>query len=168
MKMFVAALVFLSIFCLAAFQPTAHSAAVSANMDIGVVVDSSCAITTTSVSFPSYEPMGTNATAPDDSTGGSVTVTCTTGTSGHITIGHGNNWTGSQARMVNGTASTYLPYALYQDSSHSVVWDSITGMTISAASDGTPRMFTVYGRIPAGQNVVGGAYADTVSVAMNF
>ena len=168
MKTFVAALAFLSMLCLAMFQPAAFSAGVNTNMTVSVVVDNACQISTTNVAFPVYAPLGANATTPDDSTAGSVTITCTTGTSGHITVGQGSNWTGSQARMFNGTGNTYLPYTISQDSSHSVVWDSITGMAIPAAPDGTPRVYTVYGRIPAGQNVTGGTYTDTVVVSMLF
>lgn len=146
---------------------TTEAGSVATNMSVSATVDSSCQIATTNLSFADYSPLGANATIPDDATA-TVTITCTLGTSGQILIGHGTNWTGSQMRMLNAVASTYLPYTVYQDNAHTVVWDGITGMTIPPAPDTTPRTYTAYGRVPAGQTVASGAYSDTVSISISF
>ena len=42
------------------------------------------------------------------------------------------------------------------------------GLTIPAAPSRAARTFTVYGRVPAGQDVVAGPYTDTVVATINF
>ena len=158
----------IGLFCMTYLPQAEATTTVTANLNVSAIVDSACQISTTALSFPTYRPIGDNATNPDDSTYGSVTVTCTTGVGSQILMGQGNNWTGSQARLHNTAGNSYLPYTIYQDASHTVVWDNSTGMTVAPAPDNTPRTISLYGRIPAGQNVASGTYTDVVSVSLLF
>jgi spore coat protein U-like protein len=148
-------------------QPV-QGASATANLSIGATIVNNCTISTTPVGFSPYDPIVTHASTPDDSTSGSVTVTCTRGTAPTIGLGLGQNASGSQMRMAYG--SNYLNYALYQDSGHTTVWgNSGSGLfSPGPAPSKAARTYTVYGRIPAGQDLPAGAYADTVVATVNF
>jgi len=139
----------------------------STNLSVTAVVAKNCSITTTAVAFGSYDPIVANASTPLDGTG-SVVVTCTKGSGTRIDLGLGSNATGSVRKMLGGT--DLLTYELYTDTGRSTVWGSGAGagQTIAAAPNKNPRTFTVYGRVPAGQDVGAASYADTVVATINF
>ena len=139
----------------------------TASLSVTATVAKNCSITTTAVAFGSYDPVVANAASPLDGTG-SVVVTCTKGAGTRIDLGLGSNASGSVRRMLGGT--DLLTYELYTDSGRSTVWGSGAGagQTIAAAPNKNPRTFTVYGRVPAGQDVGAASYADTVVATINF
>lgn len=145
------------------------AASATANLPVSVQVASNCTISATAVSFPNYDPIGTHASSPDDSTAGAVTVACTKGTATNIGLGLGSNASGTTRRMKDSGTNT-INYELYSDSSRSTVWGNASGswMTPGAAPDKNPRTFQVYGRIPSGQDVPAGTYNDTVVATVNF
>jgi len=147
----------------------AQAATATANLSVSATINNNCTITTAAVGFPAYDPIVTHAAAPDDSTSGSVTITCTKGSATTIGLGLGANASGSQMRMLNGTTN-FLNYALYQDSGHATLWGNSGAGLLSpvAAPSKAPRTFTVYGRIPAGQDLPAGTYTDTVVATVNF
>lgn len=147
------------------------AATAAANLPVSVTVTNNCTISSTAVTFPNYDPIGTHATGPDDSNAGSVIVTCTKGTVTHIGLGLGANASGTQRRMKD-SGTNYLNYELYQNEGRTTGWgnDSSNWYTPNpeAAPDKNPRTFTVYGRIPQAQDVPAGNYADTVVATVNF
>ena len=170
MKKSVFAATLLAALCVfTAFNFSANASSASANLTVSVDVDTACAINTSAVSFPVYEPIGANYANPDDSTAGSVVIVCTAGVVANIGLGAGSNVSGLQSRMLNSSSSTYLPYALFQDSTHTTPWGNGPGtwMTVPAAPDSSARTYVVYGRIPSGQSGAG-HYADTVVATVNF
>ena len=139
----------------------------TSNLTVSATVAKNCSITTTAVAFGSYDPIVANATTPLDGTG-SVVVTCTKGSGSRIDLGLGSNAAGSVRRMLGGTDT--LTYELYTDTTRSTVWGAGAGagQTIATAPNKNPRTFTVYGRVPAGQDVGAASYADTVVATINF
>ena len=139
----------------------------TANLGISATVNATCTITTTPVAFATYDPVVTHATTPLDATG-TVVVTCTKGAGTRIDLGNGGNFLSGARRMAGG--SDFLAYELYQDSGRTTVWGSGAGAgnTIGAAPSKAPRTVTVYGRVPAGQDVSAASYADTVVATINF
>ena len=139
----------------------------TANLSVTATVAKNCSITTTPVAFGSYDPVVANATTPLDGSG-TVVVTCTKGAGTRIDLGLGANASGAVRRMSGGT--DFLTYELYTDTGRSTVWGSGAGagQTIAAAPNKNPRTFTVYGRVPAGQDVGAASYADTVVATINF
>ena len=122
---------------------------------------------TVGVSFGAYNVFNTS---PTDATG-SITYTC-------ITLGGGVT-----IDLSRGSASSYVPrqmqkgtealaYNLYLDASHSLIWGDGTGGTSHYGPVSPPLIspvtVTVYGRIPARQNVSAGAYTDTIIATINF
>ncbi|MDP9151155.1 MAG: spore coat U domain-containing protein [Myxococcota bacterium] len=142
------------------------------NLSVTATIAANCTISTTAVAFGSYDPIVTNASTPLDSTG-TVTTTCSTGASPQITLGQGANAGGGSTdtvpvrQMASGAAR--LGYSLYQQTGRTTVWGN-TLATAPAAVTGTgvAQVFTVYGRVPAAQNVATGSYTDTVVATVNF
>jgi spore coat protein U-like protein len=133
---------------------------------VSVNVKNNCTITTLAVGFPDYDPIVTHASAPDDSTSGSVTITCTKGGGQSIALGYGLSASpATQPRMTNGT--DFLNYSLYSDNSGGTLWSGVT-RTIPGAANQSAQLFPVYGRIPAAQLVSSGTYSDTVVATVNF
>lgn len=133
-----------------------------------------CSVSATTVAFGSYNPF--NATATDST--GDIAVACTLGgiisllLSYQIKLSTGGNGSYAPRRMSSG-ANT-LNYNLYTTAGRSTVWGNGTAST-GTLSDGyllgigtTTRHYTVHGRVPALQNVQGGAYTDTITVTVDY
>lgn len=149
-----------------------NAATTTGNLTVLATVTSACLVTTLPVAFGIYDP--TSGT-PTDATG-TVTVTCTLGTTYTIALDDGAN-PGTpndvNTRRMKATTSDYLPYNLYLDSGHATVWgDGISGSlnptTGSFTATGLPQAYSVYGRIPINQNVPSGAYLDTVVATVTY
>jgi spore coat protein U-like protein len=131
-----------------------------------------CTIAATPVSFGSYNVFAAVAT---DSTG-SLTFRCSgTGNSGNnisisIALGRGSSGSFTPRAMV--LANGALAYNLYQDAARTTIWGDGTGGTRAYVTGTAPRnrdtTVTIYGRIPAQQDVSAGSYADTVTATINF
>ena len=138
----------------------------TANLKVSATVVANCIVTTTDVNFGNYDPVGTNATAPLDADG-SVTLACTRGTVALVGMNYGSNASGVIRRMANGTS--FLTYDLYLNSQRSIRWVSpLIFFPGNQASSTAPRTLPVHGRIPQGQDVPVGAFADTVLVVATF
>lgn len=147
--------------------PQATAASATADLAVSATVTRNCTISTAALAFGSYDPVVANAANNLDGTG-RVTVACTKGATATIGLGNGSSSDGSTRRMSDG-AGNALDYQLYQDSGHSVVWNTAAGvLSATAAPSKTARDFTVYGRIAANQDVPAGSYGDTVVATVNF
>ena len=127
-----------------------------------------CSVTTAPIDFGQYDPLQSHATAPLDAQA-TITVSCTKGALVNIGIDDGANATGAVRRMI-GAATTYLTYELFLTSGRSLRWGSSfsDGLDAGVAPSRDPRTFTVYGRVPGGQDVPEGAFQDTVVVTVSF
>ncbi|HYW91968.1 MAG TPA: spore coat U domain-containing protein [Gammaproteobacteria bacterium] len=133
------------------------------------VATAACTVSTSGISFGTYNPLASTAAT----TTGSVTVSCSLLTSllsYQIALGPGSG-TVSQRTMHAG-AST-LDYNVYTDATYSTIWGNtstgliglITGTLSSVLGS---QSHTVYGRIPAGQNVPPGSYSDSLTVTVTY
>jgi spore coat protein U-like protein len=126
-----------------------------------------CTISTTSVSFGNYNVF--NA-ANLDSTG-TITYNCnSTAANITVTLSKGASSTYNPRTMKKG--AEVLNYNLYRNSARTNIWgDGTAGTQIYTRANppnGNNVNVTVYGRIPAGQDVSAGAYSDTVTAVINF
>lgn len=121
-----------------------------------------CTVSTTSVLFGQYDVF---ATVANDATG-DVTITCDTTTSYTVSLSSGSG-TLSQRTLLSG--SNVLEYNLFANSSRTTVWgDGSSGTsTVSATTSGVSTL-TVYGLVPARQNVPPGSYSDVVIVTVTY
>jgi spore coat protein U-like protein len=127
----------------------------------------SCTISATSVNFGSYNVFTASAT---DSTG-SVTISCNG--SAHnvvVSLSKGSSTTFNPRTMLKGTET--LSYNLYRDAARTSIWGDGTGGTSTYTnanpSNNSDIIVTIFGRVPAGQDVTAGSYSDTVSAVINF
>ncbi|HZX31656.1 MAG TPA: spore coat U domain-containing protein [Rhodocyclaceae bacterium] len=132
-----------------------------------------CTAAASSTSFGSYNPASLLAT---DGVG-NVRVACSTVLINvlvgyTISLSAGSSGSYAVRRLQNG--SNHLNYNLYSDFTRLTVWGDGSGGS-SSVSDSyllvvltLARDYPVYGRIPAGQNVPAGSYADTILVTVNY
>lgn len=146
----------------------------SGGIQIITQVTDSCSLSTHGVNFGTLSEVGQLKTPY--SAEGAVTVQCSSGKPYTLYLGGGNNIdSNGYRRMANGEAR--LPYQLYQDSSHSRIWDETGGTSqaggiggVSGFGNGSNQTLRVYGLIPAGTTVPGnvGTYTDTVMVTVAY
>ncbi|PIX61765.1 MAG: hypothetical protein COZ47_00225 [Lysobacterales bacterium CG_4_10_14_3_um_filter_64_11] len=153
---------------LAGPSPQTGSFQVTAN------VVASCRVTsTTDIAFGTYDPADANNTAALDASG-DISVRCVKGTAANVAIEQGaspaagSSCTTPLRRMAGGTE--FLSYGIFQDAARTTVWGCTTtnDQSFTATSVATPTTLSTYGRIPAGQDVGVGAFADTVNVTVTF
>jgi spore coat protein U-like protein len=157
----------LALLAVVAMVRPAHAGTATNNLAVSANVLGSCTIDPASLSFVNYDP---SAAVPLDSSG-TITVRCTQGSSYWIGLGDGLNFSGS--RRMAGGVTEFLAYGLYRDAGYTQAWDNTDGglpnsTATTAAAGFSAYTHTVYGRIPVGQNVSTGAYADTVAMTVNF
>jgi len=150
----------------------ANAATATANLSVTATVSATCSISTTALGFGAYDPVGANSASPLDGTG-SVIVTCTNGAAAAVTLGQGANAASGSTdaapvRRMKDAAGAFLSYSLYQDTAHTTIWGNTAGTSVAQTGTGTASSVTVYGRVPAGQNVASGSYADTVVATVTF
>ncbi|HUJ14353.1 MAG TPA: spore coat U domain-containing protein [Thermoanaerobaculia bacterium] len=135
---------------------------------ITAAVPAECTVSTSALNFGGYDPVVANSATPKDGTA-TVDVYCTKGALASVALDTGSHASGSTRRML-GSSGDFLNYELYRDASRTTVWNSTNIDTGTSASRLTPINggFTVYGRIPAGQDVSVGNYSDTVLVTVSY
>lgn len=129
-------------------------------------VEAACSITTTGVSFGTYDVFDTS---PVDSTG-SVRYQCS-GSTGTFTISLGTGSGSTFQPRTMGSGPNRLSYNLYLDAARTSIWGDATGGTswfMASVASGKPVTLTVFGRIPPGQDVAAGSYTDTIIVTIQF
>lgn len=156
------------------------SAASYANdsMTVSTTVGAGCVVSiANTMTFDEYKPVTTHATT-DLTKSSSITAQCTNLTDSIISLSGGNNNNNATAtqhsaptrRMRIGTTANYLNYDLNTtDSASGTEWGSNAGSDAGGQGyqgNGTAETLTVYGRIPAGQNVAIGSYTDIVVVSI--
>ncbi len=149
----------LALLPLLADLPAAHAATVTTTFQVTASVVATCSATATTLAFGAYD-----ATAAIDQAN-TMSVTCTNGTAYTVALDNGLYASGSQRRMKD-AGTDYLNYNLYSDAGRTTAWDSTN--TVSDTGDGAAQSHPVYGRLPAGQTLFVGSYADTVTVTVTF
>jgi spore coat protein U-like protein len=90
-----------------------------------------------------------------------VTVICDLNSSYRICLGAGGSGRSNSRKMTAGGAAR-LNYGMAKDAAHSLNWDDSTSFPTCPSNRGTgfAQTYTVYGRIPAAQNIALGSYTD--------
>lgn len=150
-------------------KPYLIAALLLAATGFGTAHAASCSVATSDTSFSAYS---TSDELPSDTTA-SITMTCSgTGTAAY-SIGIGASTNGGIApRQLSGPVET-LDYNLYTDANRSEIWGDVAtgGSTVSGMltpPGTTMAIHTVYGRIPALQNVQPGTYADSLTITVSY
>jgi len=123
-----------------------------------------CSVSTTPVSFGIYDVFSPTPLAST----GTVSYRCLLALGMTIWLSKGGAPTNDPRRMSNG--SDDLKYNLYLDPAHTLIWGDPNPNAYDAGWPGlwTLHTVTIYGLIPAEQDVVAGTYTDTIVVTFQF
>ena len=128
-----------------------------------------CTVAATGVNFGSYDVF---VITPLSSTG-SITVTCDLVPPADVTMSIGtspNSGVMNPRQMKQLTGTDLLNYNLFTDATRTSIWGDGTGGTTTVflknVKKNKPVTVTVYGSIPAGQNVSVGSYSDILTVTI--
>ncbi|MBN3945447.1 MAG: spore coat protein U domain-containing protein [Nostoc sp. NMS7] len=159
-----------SVLLIASSAAPAMAATNNADLDVSAEIVANCTIATAPLDFSAYDPIVANKTTAYN-VNASVTTNCTTGAVATITLGQGTNDTAGtpdapQRQLKSG--ANLLPYYLYQDAGRATVWGNTALTGVLPITDGTNQISTVYGQVPANQNVPVGTYTDTVVATVTF
>ncbi|MBA4422142.1 MAG: SCPU domain-containing protein [Syntrophus sp. (in: bacteria)] len=106
-----------------------------------------------------------------DSTG-TIEVSCTANSSVSIAIGPSGNTGGFSPRKLKQTSgSDLMNYNLYTTSARTTIWGDGTQGTSTVnqlVRKQSPSNLTVYGTVPASQDVYVGLYTDSLVVTINY
>jgi spore coat protein U-like protein len=161
----------LSLIVIVASVNPAFAGTTTTNLSVTAIVGATCNISTSALSFGSYDPLAANVTAPLNGTG-SVGTTCSNGLTNTLTLDQGlNGATGSSdavpLRQLRSSGNV-ISYFLYSNSARTTVFGNTTGTGVGQTGTGQSATATVYGQVPAGQNAAPGSYADTVVATVTF
>jgi spore coat protein U-like protein len=133
----------------------------------------SCTTSATPVGFGVYDPLSGTART----TTGTVTVACSLIGGVSLLVSYNIKLSAGGGTFTNrllSSGSGSLSYNLYTTNTYATVWGDGTGAT-SVVSDGyllgiggATLNYTVYGRIPASQNVAAASYADSIIVTVTY
>ena len=156
--------------CLSA--PSVYAGQAASNITVSAAVLATCSISTANLNFGNYDPVTANATTALD-VNGSVTVACTKGSLTWIDLNLGANGASAlgTTRAMAAGGGNFLSYELYKDSPGGTVWgvgNPGNAFVPPGAVNKNARVFTIFGRIPAGQDSSVGNYTDTITATVNF
>lgn len=114
-----------------------------------------CSVSATNLAFGDYSA---SLGAPVDSTS-TITVTCSNGLAYDVGVGASAN-ARTMARTLGGGT---LNYGMFNEAARSTAF-----VVATATGNGVGQSYTVFGRIPGGQFVPTGNYADTVNVTVTY
>jgi spore coat protein U-like protein len=129
-----------------------------------------CNVAATNINFGAYDVF---SNTPKDATG-TISVDCDEAPPPIVVIRVGPSFNSGGFRprqMRHTTRPDRLNYNLFADSSMSVVWGDGTQGTSTVSNKvrkNRPWIATLYGRIPARQDVSMGTYRETVSVTITW
>lgn len=127
------------------------------------LVQATCTISATPLAFGNY--IGTQNDAA-----GTLTITCTNTTPYNVGLSAGTAPGGTvKTRAMTGPGGQLLNYAIFQESARSLNWGNTVGTdTVTGQGTGHAGGISLYGRIPAGQHIRPGSYADTVIATITY
>lgn len=131
-----------------------------------------CNVSTTSLSFGTYNPSQGSPTAATATVSAScISVSTPMNSTVDLSLSAGTSGTASGRQMANG--ATRLNYNIYQDGAYATIWGNgsnggqLQSMTINnLLSFNATR--TAFGRIPVHQYVKAGGYTDSIVVTFTF
>lgn len=159
--------------------PLGALAQVSQNVQVSVQVNGNCSVTAPSnANFGPQTPLATtNLTTP-----GQVTLTCNRGAAPIMSVGDGNNFSGTRRMSNGGAPAAFVAYTVKQPTASGTNWtvcpgfgagtDWTTVSTLNASSSftasGGPRTVSVCFQTTVDENTSVATYTDTVAVSVTF
>lgn len=148
---------------LLAWAGTASAASTGTTFNVTTEVQPSCQVSATNLAFGVYNP----ANLSNQLASSTLTVVCSLGTPYTVSLNYGSNAQGNGRRMGNGPKR--IQYELYRDATRTQVFGTVADtLGTSGVGTGSAQVHTVYGSIPAAQNVEPGSYSDQVTVTLDY
>lgn len=136
---------------------------------VGAAILGDCSVSASGVAFGVYDPSVPTALTST----GTISVSCTlvtNATSVAIDLSSGTSGSFSTRTLSNGI--DILNYNLFQDIAQTMIWGDGTGGSTEFSGKVTPGRptltATVYGLLPASQDVGAGSFLDTITVTVNY
>lgn len=150
---------------------SAFAGTATSNLNVSATVTANCLITANALAFGAYDPIVANATTPLN-VATTINVTCTNNSAATVTLDQGltpaaGSTAAAPLRQMAG-GGTVLPYSIFQDAAHTIVWGNTAATGVADTGSGVQQTINVFGQIPAAQNVPAASYADTVVATITF
>jgi spore coat protein U-like protein len=130
------------------------AATATTTFTVTATVAAACTISATDLAFGTYSPA---AALPTDGSS-TVTTTCNLAAPYNIGLNAGTGAGATVAARKMTSGANLLTYSLFQDAARLVVWGNTIGTdTVALVGTGLAVPTTVFGRIPALQNVAVGS-----------
>lgn len=145
---------------------TAYAQTATGSLPVSATVLENCTVVATPLVFGALTEVG----AADVDSTAVLTLTCTPNADFYVAMDEGANASSGARRMKNATSAEFLPYEIYTDNTYATVWGNTQGTdTVAGTAPTGVATLTAYGRIDEGvSSVSAGAYADTVTITVNF
>jgi spore coat protein U-like protein len=123
-----------------------------------------CSISSNNFAFGAYNPLSGGIKTSSANIG----ISCTATTNVTLQLSPGNSGNFASRYMLKG--SEQMNYNIYLDvGMNSIFGDGSSGTSQYTGVAGTsPTNVTIYGKIPAGQNISVGQYNDTINIQIFF
>ena len=135
---------------------------------VTAIVVPECQVSSFTMPFGNYDPVGAHATTPLDAST-LINVFCTKGVTGQTALSAGNNPSGANRQLAFG--ANRLLYNVFIESGRTTIWNTTNRITGTSTSKLIPigGGLAGYGRIPAGQSTVPpGSYFDTLVATVTY
>jgi len=160
---------------------SANATTQTGSFNVTSSVAKNCSVSATTLAYGAYDPVVANLASVLNGSN-TMSVKCTKGTGSAVYVQANTGSNGAHASgscavatctraMTDGT--DYLSYDLYTDSGYTHVWSpsATSGNTVFSfdfSTSGATQTATVYGQVPAAQNVEIGSYTDSITMTVNF
>jgi spore coat protein U-like protein len=141
----------------------ANFSTVTSTFTVSAIVLSACSLSATDLAFGIYSGTQIDSTSV-------ISITCTNTTTYNVGLNAGTA-TGATVttRRMTGPGTAQLNYKLFSNSARTINWgNTVATDTLAGAGSGATQSLTVYGRLPAGQYVQPGTYADTIVATVTY
>jgi spore coat protein U-like protein len=136
----------------------------------------SCTVSAIGVAFGTYNPLSATPAYANGSVQATCTLTGNTSTAVTLTSSYSAGLSGNFALRTMLSGASTLGYNLYYDAAYTQVRGDGTGgsqtggatLNLTRTNPTQSATGTIYGRIPAGQDVAAGSYADTIVVTITY